>query len=355
MNSKILVKRIGLSPYQTESSILFEKELFDRIGCSYEAIAIQEELKKKPKDNSYSQELGRLGQGAEVILINTAVRVCENVLKHWEDLKLLLISSSGYDHVDLESLWSREIRVVRLAEARKNAVAEHTLSFLLSMLRKISTYEKTLREDKVWNREVLPGLSLIKNRTLGVIGYGAIGEEVSQTWRSLGGKVRVYDPKFNKGSINKGSANKGSIPSLRNLHNDQDLSSLLRNCEILTLHCNLTEKTREMVNDEFLGQLRTGSVLVNTARGELIEAKAFRKALESNQISGAALDVFGKEPPFEDKNWLRIINHPNVISTPHVAGLHETLVKDISELAAQKVKAWIEDKPIPFELKENKL
>lgn len=236
----------------------------------------------------------------------------------------VLTTTSGVDHVDVRACLARGIRVARLPLARRDAVVQTTLAMILSLTRRLGAMAPAVAAG-VWDRAGLPGYGPTELGTVGVIGHGVIGSEVARVLGALGADVRVCDPRLAGG---------------------QSLDGLVRDCDVLTLHCALNPETERMFDAQRIAALRPGTVLVNTARGRLVDPHAALAALQSGQLAGLGLDVLPVEPPTDLASFV----HPRCIVTPHAAGWHPNLDARIADGVFAAVSAFSRGEPVPFEV-----
>jgi D-3-phosphoglycerate dehydrogenase len=221
------------------------------------------------------------------------------VLESADRLKIIARYGVGVDKVDLETAQEKGIIVTNTPGANSVSVAELTIGFILNLARNIPIAMNSVRNGE-WPR--LPGYSLY-GKIIGILGFGAIGKELAKRLSCFGCKIIAHDPFINKEiALSLGA-------ELVNLE------ELTRKSDFLSIHVPLTEKTREIINNEFISQMKKGAFLINTSRGGVINEGDLIKALCSGHLKGAALDAFMIEPP-DPKNPL--LSMPQVISTPHI-------------------------------------
>jgi D-3-phosphoglycerate dehydrogenase len=218
--------------------------------------------------------------------------------------ELLVVArhGAGLDGVDLVAAKARNLTVVRAAGANAPAVAEHTLALLLASLKQLPAIAAGMREGK-WEKTTRITRDL-NGLVLGIVGYGAIGRRVAKLASAFGAEILAYDPYLPQGAL-PGPGERFT-----------DLKAMLPRCEALSMHCPLNAETRHMIGAAELALLPQGVVLVNTARGGVLDEAALLAALDAGQIAVAGIDVFENEP-LQIENRLR--THPQVIATPHIA------------------------------------
>ena len=249
----------------------------------------------KPYD---AAALGELIGGVDGYIAGLDV-IDASVIERADRLKVIARYGVGVSNVDLEAAKRHGIAVTVTPGANSRSVAELTIAQMLNLLRPVVMASADTRQGG-WMRT--KGLSL-EGKTVGLVGFGAIGHEVARRLEGFDCHVVAHDPVMDT--------------AFAAAHNVEvvDLPDLLARADIVSLHVPVLDSTREMVNAEFLDQMKTGAVLINTARGELIEEAALVAALESGKLRGAALDVFQTEPPGADHPLMRF---PQVIPTPHM-------------------------------------
>lgn len=268
------------------------------------------------------EELGRRGRDADIIAIGN-LPFPREVLEKCENVKMLAVAFTGLDHVDLKYCEERGIKVQNCAGYATTAVAELTFGLLLDLCRNIGKCDTAARNGGT--KAGLIGFEL-EGRTMGIVGTGAIGARVAKLAAAFGMDVIAY------------SRTPGKVAGVRYV----SLEELLAQADVVSLHVPLTEETRGMIGAEELALMKKTAVLVNTARGPVVDTKALADALNSGRIAGAAIDVFDKEPPLDADEPL--INAKNTVVTPHVAfATDESMIKR-AEIEFRNIAEFIKDK-----------
>ncbi|HKI94862.1 MAG TPA: hydroxyacid dehydrogenase, partial [Gemmatimonadales bacterium] len=219
---------------------------------------------------------------AHALLVRSETRVTADLLEKATALKVIGRAGIGVDTIDVAAATRRGIAVLNAPGANTVSAAEHTLALLLGLVRHIPTAAASMREGK-WDRKAFEGREL-RRKTLGIVGLGRIGAHLSQIARAFGMQVIGHDPFL-------------SEKRAAELHVELlPLDELLPRADVLTLHLPLTDETRNVIDRRRLGLLKPTAVLVNAARGGLVDEEALVEALENGTIAGAAIDVFSKEP-----------------------------------------------------------
>ena len=275
---------------------------------------------------------GRLGS-ARALIVRNRTRVDAGLLAAGPRLVAVGRLGVGLDNIDLDACAERSVSIFPATGANVVAVAEYVIAATLMMLR--GAYRAT---DRVlageWPRTALMGREA-SGRTLGIVGFGAIGRAVAHRAAALGVRVAAFDPML-----------PAADPAWRLLevHRFDDLRALLGECDVVTLHVPLTDATRHLLGAAEIAAMKPGACIVNTARGGVLDETAMAQALLSGKLGAAALDVFEDEPlPARS----RLEGIPNLYLTPHIAGLTEEANARTGELVASRIRRALESTPHP--------
>jgi D-3-phosphoglycerate dehydrogenase len=239
----------------------------------------------------------------------------------------------GVDNVDLHAAKERGIPVCNVPDYCIDEVADHTLAFILGVTRQVVPNCLRVRGGQ-WGLAVpLPQMKTLRDLTVGVVGFGRIGREVVRRLLPFRGIIRVFDPMVNPQEIELAGASAAT-----------SFDELLPQSEIVTLHCPSTAQTRRMLNAEGFAKMKRGSILVNLARGDLVDTNALVAALQSGNLAAAALDVCDPEPIPPDHPLLQM---PNVIVAAHVASTSARAVRTLRETAAGLVARRLRGEALP--------
>jgi D-3-phosphoglycerate dehydrogenase len=246
-------------------------------------------------------------------------RITQRIIRACASLRVISKHGSGTDTIDIEAAAARGIAVKAAAGANAAAVAEHTWALILACAKSIPQLDERMHGGH-WDKATHKSLEL-NGKTLGLIGIGAIGERVAAVGLAFGMQVVAYDPFVR-------SAPAGIVLC--------DLANVVRQADVLSLHCPLTRENRNVINSEMLALMPRGSILVNTARGGLIEETALIDALKSGHLRAAGLDTFRTEPPPPDLPFRGV---PGAILTPHVGGVTSDAYRNMGTAAANNILA----------------
>ena len=292
------LSRWGHSAYETEHDLAMEREALASL-------------------------VGLVGpfEDAELIVVSSKTRVgTDNV---GPSVRWVITTTSGFDHVDVAGLRARGIRTVRMPEARRDAVVETALAFLIMGMRRIGHLMEAARQGH-WARADLPklGMGMLRGRTIGVVGCGVIGAQMVQVLRALGAEVWAMDP----------VGVPGGVKPVR-------FEQMLRGAEAITIHCDLNDATRMMFDQKTLQSARKGMVIVNTARGGLMDVASAIELLGEGHLGGLGIDVFPEEPY---ASMSAVADIPGLWLTPHAAGFHSGLSASIREGLVEIVGAIVD-------------
>jgi D-3-phosphoglycerate dehydrogenase / 2-oxoglutarate reductase len=243
------------------------------------------------------------GDDVVALLIGTDVRVTAEDLARLPALKIVASCSVGYDHVAYEEAERRGVWVCNVPDYCVEEVADHSLALLLGLLRGIVELDRSVRAG-AWDWTAAGDLRRIHGTRLGVIGFGRIGRALAERASAVGFDVLATDPAVSPEAIAGAGAKAAS------------LDELLENCEAFSLHLPLTPETKGLIGARELAHMPRGSVLVDTARAEVVDLDALLKALKSGHLAGAALDVLPFEPPTRERP---APSAPRLVVTPHAA------------------------------------
>lgn len=284
----------------------------------------------------------------EVVSVFIYSRITDQLLSKLKGLHLLATRSTGFDHIDLEACTKRGILVCNVPEYSENTVAEHTFALILSLSRFIhDSYERTRQGD--FTCEGIQGFDL-NEKVLGVLGTGRIGKRVIEIAKGFGMEVLAYD--------RYPAAEMAEELGFQYV----DFANLLQKSDIVTLHLPLDEETHHFLNEEKIGSMKKGAIVINTARGGLIETRALTEALLKGTLGGAGLDVLEEESFVREEAQLLLDNVPretlatmlrthillslkNVVITPHCAFNSKESLERLVNTTIANINSFIEGKP----------
>jgi len=264
-------------------------------------------------------DLISLAADADCVITQFA-RVNANVIAALSRARAIVRYGIGVDNVDLDAARAHGIPVCNVPDYCIDEVADHTLAFILAATRQVVSHTVHLRAGNWGLAGPLAAMKALRDLTVGVIGFGRIGREVVRRLIAFKCQVVVFDPVVPAVEIERAGARPAA-----------SVEKLLPICDILTLHCPSTAKTRRMIGRDALAALKPGAILINVARGDLVDTAALIEALQSGHLGGAALDVCDPEPIPADSALLKL---SNVIVAPHIASASPPAVRRLRETAA---------------------
>lgn len=269
---------------------------------------LRSELLKKYSNVKFNDEglllkgdqLKKFLQGCSKAITGLEV-IDADLLRSVPSLKIISKYGVGLDMIDFNALKEHDVKLGWTAGVNKRSVTELTLGFMLSILRNIPTNDASVKNGQ-WTQK--KGGSLLSSKTVGIVGCGHVGKDLVHLLKPFGCQILVNDLKDVSEFCYKEGVKAVSF------------DELLEKSDIVTLHVSLNPTSINLIDDAALAKMKSGAVLVNVARGGVIDEVALKKALQKNKISAVAVDVFGIEPPTD----VELLNHPNFLATPHIGG-----------------------------------
>jgi D-3-phosphoglycerate dehydrogenase len=264
------------------------------------------------------------GEGVGGVLMRLSPPFTRRVLEATPTLKIIAKHGAGIDSVDLDAATERGIPVVNAGGANADPVAEYSISVMLSLARDVPRLDRELRAGK-WEKGSYMGREF-RGRKLGIIGFGQIGRRVAAMATALGAQVIAYS--------------RTRKDAVEGIQWESDLDRLLGTVDILSLHCPLTDQTRGLIGRRELSLMKPDAILVNTARGPVVDEAALIEALTTGKLAAAGLDVFAEEPTDPGNPLLQL---PNVIVTPHVSAMTEEAMTRMGTSAANQILGFLKN------------
>jgi len=262
--------------------------------------------------------------GMEIIMTDF-VPFSRDVIKQLESCRLICVAATGYSTIDIAAAAEAGISVCAIDEYCTDEVADHTILLMLAMCRRLLEYDRQVQIGHDWRFDTMTGLYRMRDLTLGLIGYGRIGRAVARRAAAFGMEVIAYDPHIGHADIELCS-----------------LDELFDRAHVISLHSNLSPENRHMIDAAAFARMRNNPVLINVARGELIDEAALLAALDDGTISAAALDVLADESP--DLAGSGLLGRSNVLLTPHVAFYSDASVLENRSISASNVRNFLDGK-----------
>jgi glycerate dehydrogenase len=270
-------------------------------------------------------------QGARVAIVNK-VRIGKDELDALPDLEMIALAATGSDNVDLAACRARGIVVSNVRGYAVTTVPEHVMALMLAMSRRLFDYTADVAAGR-WSRS--PNFCFLdypirdlRGALLGIVGSGSLGRGVAELARGFGMQV-VFSERPGADTVRDGR---------------MAFDDLLGKADVISLHCPLTDGTRRLINADTLARMKPGALLINTARGALVDEQALADALRAGRIGGAAIDVLSAEPPPTD-NPLLAGDIPNLIVTPHVAWASGAAMQAMADQVIDNIDAFLAGTP----------
>jgi len=268
----------------------------------------------------------RIGDAKTVINIRAHARFSDGVFTACPGLKLVSVWGTGTDNIDLNAAGMRGVTICNTPGINAFAVAEHALTLMLAVARKITLLDSEMRAGH-WPREMLTQLL---GKTLGVLGMGTIGARVVALGRAIGMNVLGWSVRGDEAHVRSAGARPASK------------DEILHGADVISLHARLSPETRGMIGRKEIALMKPTAILVNTGRGALVDREALLGALAERRIMGAGLDVYHQEPLAHDDPLLKL---PNVIFSPHNAGQTPEVIRDGLRAAVGNIESFLKGKP----------
>lgn len=248
------------------------------------------------------------------ILMTSKCPITRELMENSPQLKYIGCTATGYNNIDVEAAADLGIAVTNIPAYSTDAVAQHTIALMLELSNHVGLHNASVQDGQWSDNEYFcywkKPVTLLTGKSLGIIGYGAIGKRVAQIARALGMEINIFS---------------------------QDPAGAMKS-DFVSLHCPLTRENRHMVNTEFLVNMKPGAILINTARGGLVDERALADAIKAGFIAGAALDVLEQEPPAKD---CPLIGLDNCIITPHIAWSPKEMRQAVIDILAENLESWL--------------
>lgn len=323
----------------------WENEIFEDLEDDHDLVFRKNRLREDSLTDIGLDEIA----DAEVISTFIYSELDDDVLKEFPNLKLIATRSTGFDHIDMEYCHKNDIAVANVPSYGENTVAEHVFALLLAIShRLVDAVDRTRRGD--FSQDGLQGFDL-EGKTIGVVGTGDIGRHVVRMANGFGMKVLGYDVKPHKDAA-------------RDLQFEYvEFKELLQRSDIVTLHVPAIKETRNMISEDEFTAMKDGAVLINTARGSIVDTRALLHALSDGKVAAAGLDVLTEEPVLrEEAELLRsaysrehdlhalladhiLLRLRNVIITPHSAFNTREAIQRILTTTRENIEAYLAGEP----------
>lgn len=265
------------------------------------------------------EELVEVIKEYDAIVVRSRTKVTREVIEAGSKLKVIARAGVGVDNVDVQAATEKGIMVINAPESTSITVAEHSMGLMMSLARKISIADKSVKSGQ-WEKSKFMGIEL-NNKTLGIVGMGRIGSQVVIRAKAFNMEILVYDPYISK----EAGAEMGVSVV--------DLETLLKESDVITIHVPLTPETRHLISTREMEIMKNTAFIINCARGGIVDEDALYYALKNDIIGGAALDVFESEPPQESP----LLELDNLLATPHIGASTAEAQRDAALIVANEI------------------
>ncbi len=270
----------------------------------------------------------------EAIVIRSATKMTKELIDAGPKLKVIMRAGAGVDNVDVPHASSKKILVLNCPGVNNNAVAELTLGFLFGLLREIPRATSGMKQN-LWEKKELVG-GEAAGRTIGLLGFGAIGNLVGKACNALGMNVIAFDPKA------KELSGKSEYNFVKKWHGSMD--EVFASADVVSVHMPLMDSTKNSIGAAQFGKMKKGAYFINCARGGIADETALLAALNSGTLAGAALDVFAQEPTGPNHP---LVNHPKVICAPHIGAATKEAQHKVGLAAAKYLIDYYQEGKAP--------
>lgn len=297
-------------------------------ACHYAAAEGIQLIATQPYMSAPEMEKLIEAEQPDAIIVRTG-KLTKAMILASKNLKVIAKHGVGFDTIDIQAAAEQQIPVTIAVGANAQSVAEHAFALMFSVARQVSWLDARVREGH-WDKSSANGIELY-GKTLGLVGLGAIGQVLMELVAPLKMKVKVYDPYLKQ------------LPQLDHVEMEPDFNQLLKTSDVISLHCPLTSENQGLFSYAQFEQMKPHSILINTARGGLVDPEALMDALHTQKIAGAGLDTFVQEPPAANNPLWSL---PNLVATPHVGANTTDSRNRVGLLALQQIVSVLNHQPL---------
>ena len=283
----------------------------------------KQEILVDVKTGLSEEEIVKIIPEYDGMVVRSATKVTKNIILAAKKLKVIARAGAGVDNIDVPAAKENNMLVMNTPGGNTNATAEHALALIMSALRKIPYANDTTHKGK-WEKKNIKGTELSK-KTLGIVGFGNVGVRLSNLVKGFGVNILVSSKSL--------ESRKKDFPHVKNVSFDE----LISTSDIISFHCKAPLDGKPLISKEHYKKMKPTAVIINTARGNIVDENDLNAALNENLIAGAALDVYSKEPAKENI----LFNNPKAILTPHVAASTAEASIVVAEMAANQISDFL--------------
>ena len=264
---------------------------------------------------------------ADIILTDYAA-LTRRVIEQLQRCQLISVAATGYDCVDIEAAAEARISVCAIDEYCTDEVADHALLLMLALCRRLPEYHDQVQNENRWQFDALAGLKRMRDMTLGIVGFGKIGQAIARRARGFGMVILAYDP-----YPDEVAASALAVQFC-------EMADLFADADIISLNCDLSAGNKHLIDAKAIQQMQRSPILINCARGALIDEAALVSALDTGQVSAVGLDVLAEESP--DLRASKLTGRANVILTPHVAFYSDASMLENHEISVSNIRNFLD-------------
>jgi len=264
---------------------------------------------------------------ADIILTDYAP-LTRRVIEQLRRCQLISVAATGYNSVDIEAAVEAGISVCAIDEYCTDEVADHALLLMLALCRRLPEYHDQVQDEHRWQFDSLAGLKRMRDMTLGIVGFGKIGQAIARRARGFGMVILAYDPYPDE------------VVASALAVQFCELTDLFADADIISLNCGLSADNKHLIDARAIQQMRRNPMLINCARGALIDEAALVSALDTGQVSAAGLDVLAEESP--DLRVSKLSGRANVILTPHIAFYSDASILENREISSSNIRNFLD-------------
>jgi len=302
---------------------MFKVLISDAMSNVAQKIFEKQKISVDVKTGLPEEEIIKIIPEYDGMVVRSATKVTKNIILAAKKLKVIARAGAGVDNIDVATAKEKNMLVMNTPGGNTNATAEHALALIMSALRKIPYANDTTHKGK-WEKKSIKGTELSK-KTLGIVGFGNVGVRLSNLVKGFGVNILVSSKSL--------ESRKKDFPHVKNVSFDE----LISTSDIISFHCKAPSDGKPLISKEHYKKMKPTAVIINTARGNIVDENDLNAALNENLIAGAALDVYSKEPAKENI----LFNNPKAILTPHVAASTTEASIVVAEMAANQISDFL--------------
>jgi len=302
---------------------MFKVLISDAMSNVAQKIFEKQKITVDVKTGLSEEEIIKIISEYDGMVVRSATKVTKNIILAAKKLKIIARAGAGVDNIDVPAAKENNMLVMNTPGGNTNATAEHALALIMSALRKIPYANDTTHKGK-WEKKNIKGTELSK-KTLGIVGFGNVGARLSNLVKGFGVNILVSSKSL--------ESRKKDFPHVNNVSFDE----LISTSDIISFHCKAATDGEPLISKDHYKKMKPTAVIINTARGNIVDENDLNAALNENLIAGAALDVYSKEPAKENI----LFNNPKAILTPHIAASTAEASIVVAEMAANQISDFL--------------